>query len=379
MLNVEVTRKLADAPMMSWLLDQCLQRASSEALSTSSFSQAKGFMSTSTLEVDFQRTLSNIALPDMDNATVGEITQGQPLFCMRFVRAMGERLCKRMPNLTCSPQSVAANFGIHPVDRERDLAPQQAAMPQEVPDGGGCDGEEDEGNDPSAPNDCLAYTVPVILRFIQMSYTMKEAGSLKEIVRMAAGFALPPDEYEDFCTRFQDGSMHLPKQILIYKLRIFAAACDKSDAHWFRHLSGDSSTQKPFEYLNTVEERFVLTGSPAAIAQKWGEDFAAGKYDQFGIWKRRTLPVTVLGTGCMSVYHKFSRVVNVLALETGSDLMQQRRVTVATWLGDQGADLGVGEGPDYIGDLPSFIGDLQNDRFDWASEVAQRSFFSPTA
>ena len=51
----------------------------------------------------------------------------------------------------------------------------------------------------------IAFPVPVLVRAAQMSYMLKHANDLAAVVRLAAGFALPLDEYSDFLSNVDSG------------------------------------------------------------------------------------------------------------------------------------------------------------------------------
>lgn len=100
---------------------------------------------------------------------------------------------------------------------------------------------------------------------------------------------------------------------MLYQRRLFSIAIQQGTC-WLSHFSGDSSPQKPFDYMNMVEDRFIFDGSPQEVVRVFQE---AGGMAKFCTWIRRTMPVTVLGAGCTSVSAKYYKFVHVLLLETG--------------------------------------------------------------
>ena len=62
-------------------------------------------------------------------------------------------------------------------------------------------------------------------------------------------------------------------------------------------------------------------------------------------WSRRALPVQVLGLGAAGVAQKFGLCAKTLMQETDPDDLDERRLTIAGWLADQGTELAIGDCP----------------------------------
>ena len=235
-----------------------------------------------------------------------------------------------------------------------------------------------------------AFPVQVLLRAVQMSYMIKNPKDTRKLVRLAATFALPTDEYVDFCSRLDSGKIRLPGRSCIYKLRtkldwfgmlwqrrLFnkVVGDDAARERWISHFSGDSSPKAGYDYMNIVEDRFIVTGSAADIAAACERDGISAVCQ----WQRRTMPVTVLGAGFTSAAAKFSKFLHVLVLETGRENLPQRRGTVNSWLADQGVDLAVGDVPDFEGEVHEVIQRLQSGDEAWQSDRARDVYFLPNS
>jgi hypothetical protein len=155
---------------------------------------------------------------------------------------------------------------------------------------------------------------------------LKDCSAMSRVIELSASFALPADQYADFCHKLRGGEISIPKRSSIYRLRtkvdwqcmlyqrrVFGKA-SALPLMWCSHFSADSSPQGSFDYFNTVEDRFEFVGSAKDVAEVFARP---GGFYGFVKWTRRTLPVTVVGSGCSSIPAKLSKFMHVLLLETG--------------------------------------------------------------
>ena len=261
-----------------------------------------------------------------------------------------------------------------------------SAKPPKVAGDDGGEGDGGEGEDFFGDGELSAYPVQVIVRAVQLSYLMHNPDDTAQIIRIAASFALAEGEYRDFCAKLDCGAIAVPSKSTIYKARtkldwmcmlwqrrLFKAAVGSSSGQvWCSHFCGDSSPQKTFDYLNTVEDRFVVSGTAADIAQ---EIWTPGSSAQFCKWDRRTLPVTVLGSGNTGLASKLERTYHQIALETGADLIDARRDSCRTWLADQGVDLSIGDSPCFSGDVVDVLSKLRRGELQWDGQAVIGNFF----
>ena len=120
----------------------------------------------------------------------------------------------------------------------------------------------------------------------------------------------------------------------------------------------------------------MLPGDPSEVVAKF-----LGKHGffKFCTWQRRTLPVLVLGHGCGAQEDKLSKCDHQLVLETGLKLLDRRRLTVRSWLADQGVDLDVGDSPNFRepDQVRELSGRLTKREAVWDSAEASNSFYFP--
>ena len=205
---------------------------------------------------------------------------------------------------------------------------------------------------------------------------------------LAAAFALTPDEHSEFTRKIDTGALRVPSRwtlqraavkldylSLLYQRRLFKDAL-ASNEEWVSQFGGDSSPQVTFDYMNCVEERFVLAGGPEATALRC---------KTLGLVKglghiRRTLVCQALGLGEASGAAKFRSFVKALAYETDSEDMVKRRNTASCWFADQGVDLAVGDCPNARrDDLAELVKRLADGSINFSADAARDVFFLPLA
>lgn len=243
------------------------------------------------------------------------------------------------------------------------------------------------GGGGGAKSEIRQYPVLVLIRAVQMSYLMKDAGDLESMVRLASGFAMGADEHSDFLAQLDEGKLSIPKKTCVYKMRtkmdwmmmlyqrVLFSKSDGSGQEWVSHFCSDSSPQGGFEYFCSVEDRFIFNADPEAVCRIMNEDDG---FQKFCSWQRRTLPVTVLGAGCQSVGAKLNKFMHVLLLETGSENMSDRLGTCCSWLADQGVELSIGDAPHPGADISTWSARLRREGDQWWSSL-RNAFVFPAA
>jgi len=115
--------KLLSEPMVSWMLSECRRIAGGEGFESAEFCVSHMWIEASRLPADVKTKLGNITFPDLSNCTLGQKIANEPLYCMRSTRKFGQRLFNKLPGVMCTPQSVAVQAGIQPIDKVRQAPP----------------------------------------------------------------------------------------------------------------------------------------------------------------------------------------------------------------------------------------------------------------
>ena len=225
------------------------------------------------------------------------------------------RICARvstaLPPRICVPACFATQVGIAPQAKEVVVA---AAPPlpsgAAADDGDNFDIEHDDMDDgvgdddsPARPRYDGQYPMSVLINCVRMSALMKNPNQLPEIIRLASALALPPEDHAVFLHKLDTNEVQVPSQDTIYRAsvkldylsilyqrRVFTQA-RISGLWWSSQLGADSSPQTTYDFINTVEDRFVFKGTVFDVAALVG----SGDIRKAFTYIRRSLGCQVLG------------------------------------------------------------------------------------
>ena len=169
-------------------------------------------------------------------------------------------------------------------------------------------------------------------------------------------------------------AVHVDWLSMLYQRHLFTAANER-DAYYVSQFGADASPQGPFEYLNTIEERFVFQDNAASIAKACSDHGVAHVL----VWERRTLAPHVLGWGNTWAAVKFVKFAQVLQYETPPELQLQRRESVCGFLADQGTDILTGDFPHCDENIEVLMAGLRSGELDWSQEAARRGYYLPNS
>ena len=126
-------------------------------------------------------------------------------------------------------------------------------------------------------NRSVRYQMSIMVRCVELMQMMKNCENIEQTVRLASAFALTPDEHVASMRKVESREMPLPSRqsILRAAVRINFAACHydrllfrealQALTQWISQFGGDSSPQRRFDFMNCVEERFILRGGPVTV------------------------------------------------------------------------------------------------------------------
>ena len=209
---------------------------------------------------------------------------------------------------------------------------------------------------------------------------------MHDTIRLFAAFALSVPEYQKFVHKLETGDVPVPARSAVYQWcvkmdwvnmlwqrRLWTEA-RKSGKSWSSQLASDASSQSGFEFFCTVESRLEFDGSVEEIAQRAAVSGALRCFK----WSRRALPVQVLGLGAAGVAQKFGLCAKTLMQETDPDDLDERRLTIAGRLADQGTELAIGDCPyEDATNFKSLVTRLIAGEADFRDLVSRGVYFLP--
>ena len=314
--DFQSARAVLDGGMVTLELDRCEPLLRPGELHVPLHGASNKLVPFDHMPKDVHRALMTCTLQTADCSVESVVGSTSGVGLLQLLPRICARVSTALPPRICAPACFATQVGIAPQAKEVVVA---AALVVDGVDDMGSDIEPtvmdsesqhddmdagvDDDDSPARPRYDGQYPMSVLINCVRMSTLLKNPNQLPEIIRLASALVLPPEDHAVFLHKLDTDEVKVPSQDTIYRAsvkldylsilyqrRVFTQA-RISGLWWSSQLGADSSPQTTYDFINTVEDRFVFKGTVFDVAALVG----SGDIRNAFTYIRRSLGCQVLG------------------------------------------------------------------------------------